>query len=77
MINYYNINTSQRKFELGRLEIENDDFKFTSIDEALKNKILKELNVTSFSTYEKDQYFKVLSIEDHEDYYLGYVTTNS
>lgn len=77
MINYYNINTSQRKFELGRLEIENDDFKFTSIDEALKNKILKELNVTSFSTYEKDQYFKVLSIEDHEDYYLKEIDSKS
>lgn len=70
MINYYNINTSQRKFELGRLERENDDFKFTVIDEVLKNKILKELNVTSFNTYERDQYFKVLSIEDDEDYYL-------
>lgn len=70
LINYYNTDTSQRKFGLGRLERENDDFKFTAIDEVLKNKILKELNVTSFNTYEKDQYFKVLSIEDGEDYYL-------
>lgn len=70
LINYYNTNTSQRKFGLGRLERENDDFKFTVIDEVLKNKILKELNVTSFNTYERDQYFKVLSIEDGEDYYL-------
>lgn len=70
LINYYNTNTSQRKFGLGRLERENDDYKFTIIDEVLKNKILKELNVTSINTYEKDQYFKVLSIEDNEDYYL-------
>ena len=70
LINYYNTDTSQRKFGLGRLERENDDFKFTVIDEVLKNKILKELNVTSFNTYERDQYFKVLSIEDGEDYYL-------
>lgn len=70
LINYYNTDTSQRKFELGRLERKNDDFKFTVIDEVLKNKILKELNVTSFNTYERDQYFKVLSIEDDEDYYL-------
>lgn len=70
LINYYNTDTSQRKFGLGRLERENDDFKFTAIDEVLKNKILKELNVTSFNTYERDQYFKVLSIEDGEDYYL-------
>lgn len=70
LINYYNTNTSQRKFELGRLERENDDFKFIVIDQVLKNKILKELNVTSFNTYERDQYFKVLSIEDDEDYYL-------
>lgn len=77
MINYYNTNTSQRKFGLGRLERENDDFKFTIIDEVLKNKILKELNVTSFNTYERDQYFKVLSIEDNEDYYLKKINSKS
>ncbi|WP_270465360.1 hypothetical protein, partial [Holdemanella biformis] len=54
LINYYNTDTSQRKFGLGRLERENDDYKFTIIDEVLKNKILKELNVTSINTYEKD-----------------------
>ena len=77
LINYYNTNTSQRKFELGRLERENDDFKFTVIDEVLKNKILKELNVTSFNTYEKDQYFKILTIEAEEDYYLKEIDTKS
>lgn len=77
LINYYNTNTSQRKFELGRLERKNDDFKFTVIDEVLKNKILKELNVTSFNTYEKDQYFKILTIEAEEDYYLKEIDTKS
>lgn len=77
LINYYKTNTSQRKFELGRLERENDDFKFTVIDEVLKNKILKELNVTSFNTYEKDQYFKILTIEAEEDYYLKEIDTKS
>ena len=77
LINYYSTNTSQRKFELGRLERENDDFKFTVIDEVLKNKILKELNVTSFNTYEKDQYFKILTIEAEEDYYLKEIDTKS
>ena len=38
LINYYNTNTSQRKFGLGRLERENDDYKFTIFDEVLKNK---------------------------------------
>lgn len=77
MINFYNPTTSITRFELGRLVRENDGFKFTKIDKVLKNKILKELNVTSFNTYERDQYFKILSIKNDEDYYLKDIDNKS